>query len=540
MASSQGRNVDVFRSAAKLAIVLMVPLTAFQLFWGNSFGIQTTNAQPMKIAASEALWDTEEPASFSIFQIGGFTKSDPTPSFSIEIPGLLSYLATGSFHGKVVGLNQNQAQDEAQFGPGNYVPMIEARVLVDAGDGVPRRTDAPARSLGRVASLAPGHRRRRNGSSGLPSAGSRCPFLACFAGWILTETGRQPWIVWGLQKTADAVSPTSTTSKLVFSLTVLVVLYAVLAVVDFWLMRHYARLDPPEPGAERRRRRAGHDAGAELLMQTTWFWILCGLWSLYFVTEGFDFGVGMLLPVLGRSRRTATRCSARSGRSGTATRSGWSIAGAATFAAFPIWYATMFSGFYIAFVLLLVLLIVRVVSFEWRGKAESTVGARHGPGSTRRAAVGIPLIWGIGLSSLLHGLPISSEQEFTGTFWDLFTPYTVVAGIAFVALFAFHGARLPDASHHRRPPCARRFAREELAVPAVLLGAAFLVWTLAVGIDKNDQDVFPGIVLVVVAALAAVAPPSSCTDSAKGSPSWRPPRRSCSPWSCCSPSSTRG
>ena len=121
----QGRNVEVFRSAAKLAIVLMVPLTAFQLYWGNAFGIQTTNAQPMKIAATEALWDTEEPASFSIFQIGGFTKSDQTPSFSIEIPGLLSYLATGSFHGKVVGLNQNQAQEAAQFGPGNYMPMIE-------------------------------------------------------------------------------------------------------------------------------------------------------------------------------------------------------------------------------------------------------------------------------------------------------------------------------------------------------------------------------------------------------------------------------
>ena len=77
-------------------------------------------------------------------------------------------------------------------------------------------------------------------------AGIALPFLACFAGWILTETGRQPWIVWGLQKTADAVSPTSTTAKVAFSLVVLVVLYLVLAVVDFWLMRRYARLDPPE------------------------------------------------------------------------------------------------------------------------------------------------------------------------------------------------------------------------------------------------------------------------------------------------------
>jgi len=80
--------------------------------------------------------------------------------------------------------------------------------------------------------------------------GIALPFLACFAGWILTETGRQPWIVWGLQKTADAVSPTSTTAMLTFSLVVLVLLYAVLGVLDFWLMRRYARLDPPAAGGE--------------------------------------------------------------------------------------------------------------------------------------------------------------------------------------------------------------------------------------------------------------------------------------------------
>jgi cytochrome bd ubiquinol oxidase subunit I len=243
----QGRNVDVFRSAAKLAIVLMVPLTAFQLYWGNAFGVQTTKAQPMKIAATEALWDTEQPASFSIFQIGGFTKSDPTPSFSIEIPRLLSYLATGSFNGKVVGLNQNQAQEAAQFGPGNYMPMIRLaywcmRVMAYFGGLMLllalwgawllwRRDIVEAKWFQRAA-----------------IGGIALPFFACFAGWILTETGRQPWIVWGLQKTADAVSPTSTTSKLAFSLVVLVTLYVVLAVLDFWLMRRYARLDPPEPG----------------------------------------------------------------------------------------------------------------------------------------------------------------------------------------------------------------------------------------------------------------------------------------------------
>ncbi len=245
----QGRNVDVFRSAAKLAIVLMVPLTAFQLYVGNSFGIETTKAQPMKIAATEALWDTEEPASFSIFQIGGFTQSDQTPSFSIEIPGLLSYLATGSFQGKVVGLNENQKQEAAQFGPGNYKPMIELaywcmRVMAYLGGLMLllalwgawllwRRDITQAKWFQRTA-----------------VGGIALPFLACFGGWILTETGRQPWIVWGLQKTADAVSPTSTTAKVAFSLGVFVALYLMLAAVDFWLMRRYARLDPPDTSSE--------------------------------------------------------------------------------------------------------------------------------------------------------------------------------------------------------------------------------------------------------------------------------------------------
>ena len=240
-------------------------------------------------------------------------------------------------------------------------------------------------------------------------------------------------------------------------------------------------------------------------MQTAWFWILCGLWSLYFVTEGFDFGVGMLLPVLGRSeddRRTMLRAI---GPFWDGNEVWLIIAGAATFAAFPVWYATMFSGFYIALLLVLVLLIVRVVSFEWRGKAESHRWRAVWTWLNTTAAVGLPLIWGIALSSLLHGVPISSEQEFTGTFWDLFTPYTVTAGIALVLLFALHGSvyltlRTTGDLHARTVRTAGH-----IAVPAVILGAVFLVWTLAVGIDKNDQNLFPGIVLVVIAAICAVA-----------------------------------
>jgi cytochrome d ubiquinol oxidase subunit II len=240
-------------------------------------------------------------------------------------------------------------------------------------------------------------------------------------------------------------------------------------------------------------------------MQTTWFWLLCALWSLYFLTEGFDFGVGMLLPVVGRDEEDRGTMIKAIGPFWDGNEVWLIIAGAATFAAFPVWYATMFSGYYVAFLLLLVLLIVRVISFEWRGKGESPFWRAAWTWLNTIAAVGIPLIWGIGLSSLLQGVPVSSQQEFTGNFWDLFTPYTVVAGLAFVALFALHGAvylglRLTGDLRERAVTTAAR-----ISIPAAAVGAAFLIWTLVVAIDKNDKSVFPGIVVVVLAAVAALA-----------------------------------
>src|SRR5213596_2844207 len=122
----RGRDVELFRRAAKLALIVLLPVAAVNLWFGSHFGIYTTKHKPMKISATEALWDTEQPASFSLFQIGGFTQSDEKPSFSIEVPRLLSFLADGSFNGKVVGINELQKQEAAQYGPGNYIPPVEA------------------------------------------------------------------------------------------------------------------------------------------------------------------------------------------------------------------------------------------------------------------------------------------------------------------------------------------------------------------------------------------------------------------------------
>ena len=199
----------------------------------------------MKISGAEALWDTEQPAAFSLFQIGGFTEQDETPSFSIEIPDLLSYLSTGSLDGKVVGLTELNNQYEAKYGRGNYVPPIRTiywsmRVMAYAGSFVAL--------VALVGAFLLWKRRleRLKWFLWIAVFTSFLPFVAITAGWLLTEVGRQPWIVQGLLKTADANSPAVSSTWLVISLTVFVVLYALLLVVDFWLMRRYAKLDPPE------------------------------------------------------------------------------------------------------------------------------------------------------------------------------------------------------------------------------------------------------------------------------------------------------
>jgi cytochrome d ubiquinol oxidase subunit I len=184
-----------------------------------------------------------------MFQIGGFTKEDPTPSFSITIPRLLSYMATGSFDGEVEGLNELQAEQESKFGPGDYMPNVRVvywsmRVMAYVG-----------MLMFLVAAVGAFLYRKRKLETArwfhwVAIAAIALPYIAASAGWILTEMGRQPWIVQDLLLTSEANSPNVSTAWLAISLTVFVVLYAALLVADFWLMRRYARVDPPEAGAE--------------------------------------------------------------------------------------------------------------------------------------------------------------------------------------------------------------------------------------------------------------------------------------------------
>jgi cytochrome bd ubiquinol oxidase subunit I len=247
----RGNHIDVFRRAAALALCVAVPVTLVNLYVGNSFGLATTDYQPMKIASAEALWNTEQPAGFSLFQIGGFSQSHPDPKVDVEIPRLLSYMATGSFSGKVEGLNQVNAQYQQQYGPGNYIPPVRVTYWSMRGmaySGVLMLLVAwGAAFLYRRGTLI-GRRWFLN----LAIFAIALPYIAATCGWLLTEMGRQPWIVQGLLKTSQANSPSVGAATIGISLGVFVVLYIGLGVLDFVLMRRFARLDPPdlEPAAE--------------------------------------------------------------------------------------------------------------------------------------------------------------------------------------------------------------------------------------------------------------------------------------------------
>jgi cytochrome bd ubiquinol oxidase subunit I len=241
---ARGRNQEVFMPAAKVALIVLVPAACVNMWFGSHFGIYVTKFQPMKISAAEALWTTQQPAPFSLFQIGGFATSNETPRFIIEVPDLLSYLSTGSFHGKVVGLTELNQQYERMYGRGNYVPPVRAiywsmRVMAYAG------------SLVALVSLLGAYlywRRKLQKwrwFQWVAVVTIALPFIAMTAGWLLTEVGRQPWIVQGLLKTSAANSPNVGTTWLGISIGVFASLYVALGILDFGLMRRYAQIDPP-------------------------------------------------------------------------------------------------------------------------------------------------------------------------------------------------------------------------------------------------------------------------------------------------------
>jgi cytochrome d ubiquinol oxidase subunit II len=236
-------------------------------------------------------------------------------------------------------------------------------------------------------------------------------------------------------------------------------------------------------------------------LETVWFCLIGVLWAGYFLLEGFDFGVGMLLPWLPKDERERSTMFESIGPVWDGNEVWLVVAGGATFAAFPAWYATMFSGFYLALLLILVLLIVRVVSFEWREKHDSARWRATWMWANTIGSTGAAFVWGVALANLVHGVPLDSSRHYAGDFLDLFSPYTVFAGLAIVGIFAAHGATYLALRTSGDLQARADAAAKRLSVPAALLGIAMVAWTVAIAHDRNSRGIVP---TAIPAALTAV------------------------------------
>lgn len=227
------QEIDIFRSAFNLAMVVALISGIGIAFSGHSQAKHLMETQPMKMAASEGLWeDSDDPASWMIS--GLIDTKNKENKFEIEVPYLLSYLAYEKFEGKVPGMNTLQTEYEKLYGPGNYIPPVKTtfwsfRIMAGAGMVI---------ILMSALGLYYSYRKKLEAKNLFLKATIvliSLPFIANTAGWIMTEIGRQPWTVFGLMTTAASVSPNVSKGSIIFSLTTFTAIYAILAAVLIYL-----------------------------------------------------------------------------------------------------------------------------------------------------------------------------------------------------------------------------------------------------------------------------------------------------------------
>lgn len=241
----KGSHTEVFRPSIRVALVTLLIGSLGVVVSGDMQARLMTEQQPMKMAAAEALYDTVAPASFSLFTVGTLDGSQEV--WSLRVPRVLSFMATGSFDGTVEGIHDLQARSEQTFGPGDYTPSIPTtywtfRLMI--GFGV----------LAGLLSVVGLWLTRRRATRPIPRwfltssiVALFLPFAANTAGWVFTEMGRQPWLVFGMLRTADGVSPAVSTTSVWISLVVFTLLYGALAAVEVGLMLRYVKAGPPPP-----------------------------------------------------------------------------------------------------------------------------------------------------------------------------------------------------------------------------------------------------------------------------------------------------
>ncbi len=211
-------------------------------------------------------------------------------------------------------------------------------------------------------------------------------------------------------------------------------------------------------------------------LATFWFILIGVLWTGYFFLEGFDFGVGMLLHPLGRTEVDRRVLVNTIGPVWDGNEVWLLTAGGATFAAFPNWYASLFSGFYLALFLILVALILRGVAFEYRGKVDSVTWRRRWDLAIAFGSWVPAVLWGVAFANIVAGVPIDVDGNFTGTLFTLLNPFGLLGGVTTASLFLLHGAHFVALKtegdiQERAEALARR-----IAPVTIVAGATFLIW----------------------------------------------------------------
>ncbi|MFE4826146.1 cytochrome d ubiquinol oxidase subunit II [Streptomyces sp. NPDC056672] len=236
-------------------------------------------------------------------------------------------------------------------------------------------------------------------------------------------------------------------------------------------------------------------------LHDVWFVLIAVLWTGYFFLEGFDFGIGVLTKLLARDRKERRVLINTIGPVWDGNEVWLLSAGGATFAAFPEWYATLFSGFYLPLLLILVCLIVRGVAFEYRAKRPEENWQRNWEHAIFWTSLLPAVLWGVAFGNIVRGVKIDAHKEYIGDVGDLLNPYAILGGLVTLALFTFHGtvfAALKTVGDIRVR--ARRLA-VVLGVLTAVLALGFLLWTQA---DKGDGKSLVALGVAVVALVAAI------------------------------------
>ncbi|WP_329134062.1 cytochrome d ubiquinol oxidase subunit II [Streptomyces sp. NBC_01476] len=237
-------------------------------------------------------------------------------------------------------------------------------------------------------------------------------------------------------------------------------------------------------------------------LHDVWFVLIAVLWTGYFFLEGFDFGIGVLTKLLARDRTERRVLINTIGPVWDGNEVWLLTAGGATFAAFPEWYATLFSGFYLPLLIILVCLIVRGVAFEYRAKRDDERWQRNWENAIFWTSLLPAVLWGVAFANIVRGVKIGADKDYAGGFFDLLNGYALLGGAVTLTLFTFHGAVFASLKTLGPIRDRARATATRVGLLAAVLGVVFLVWTQ---IHTGNGHSLPALIVAVAALVAALA-----------------------------------